>query len=831
MKIQLKRSDNLKNQAALPPSAGAMEDGELAVNYNAADPTIFIKDSNGEIIKIATTASTDQGILWENTDSKLYPADLTHYIGIGTNNPGAPLAVENSSVPEIRLIRTNSSGNYAAFTAQGGNSENLIISTDNANRNSASIQLKVSNKLALFMNSAGNVGIQKNNPTAALDVTGGGKFSQKVTSATTVAGDSDQTLTTKKYVQDLIDALIDDNALWTEKNGALVPITISNNLGVGQENPSQKLDVNGNINVTGNIYIGGRGTSALTRNTDGSSTITTKSYVDARDAALKSELQGQINSGVSGGTFWKLTGDDLSPKSTSYGVAIGKDRANEALDVQGNTNVSGWLATRKTTSSDNDWIVTTKSYVDDEIFNNDEKVVELLLEYVEEANLWSESEDGNDIFPENTNYSVGIGNKDPKVKLDVTGEIRATKAIYADVDEKVATETYVDQKVGAADTWDQTGNTLHPQVIANNVGINIKTATEKLHVAGNIKATGNIYASNNQKVATESYVIGKVNGIDFWNRSSGKLYPQTIADKVGIGTTNPIHPLHVNGNIKSESKIYSAATGSSDYTTTVTTKGYVDSLVSSNNYWKLENGNLYPKSTNNKVGIGLNNPSTPLHVKGEIRVTDGKVRSSETVSEDSDNICATKGYVDNKVSGAGYWSRGTNKTYLTNQGDRLGVGTSSPSERLHVDGHILCTQDVTAKGGRLATESFVNTQVGNSGEWTSNGAGDKVYPKNISANIGINTKTPDQKLTVAGNIKCTGTVYANTNKPLSTKEYVDNEVNNIDFWKRTGSTLAPKNSGDMVVIGNKIDETDNKLEVKGAIKANGFRIDLLDELK
>ena len=826
MKIQLKRSDNLKNQAALPPSSGAMEDGELAVNYNAADPTIFIKDSNGDIIKIATTASTDQGILWENTDSKLYPADLTHYIGIGTKNPGAPLAVENSSVPEIRLIRTNSTGNYAAFTAQGGNSENLIISADNANKSNASIELKVSNKLALFMNSAGNVGIQKNNPTAALDVTGGGKFSQKVTSATTVEADSDQTLTTKKFVQDLIDALIDDNALWTEKNGALVPIKISNNLGVGQENPSQKLDVNGNINVTGDIYIGGRGTSALTRNTDGSSTITTKSYVDARDAALKSELQGQINSGVSGGTFWKLTGDDLSPKSTSYDVAIGKDKADEALDVQGNTNVSGWLATRKTTSSDNDWIVTTKSYVDNEVTIIGEDVVAFLLEYIEDVTLWSESEDGNDIFPENTKYSVGIGNKDPKVKLDVTGDIRATGIIYADENKPVATEKYVDDKVGAADTWDQTGNTLHPQVIANNVGINIKTATEKLHVAGNIKATGSIYASNNQKVATESYVVGKVNGIDFWNRSSGKLYPQTIADKVGINTTNPLYPLHVNGDIKCEDKIYSAATSSGDGSTTVTTKGYVDSLVSSNNYWTLSSGKLYPKSTNNKVGIGLTNPATPLHVKGEIR-TDGKVRSSETVSGDSNNICATKGYVDSKVSGAGYWSRGTNKTYLTNNGDNLGVGTTSPSQKLHVVGNILCTGTVTASGGKLATESFVNTQVGNSGEWTSNGT--KVYPKDYTRDlVGIGTNNPDQKLTVVGNIKCSGKVYANNSKELSTVEYVNSKVNGIDYWDKSGSNLYTE--GDVSKVGIKINNPEVELHVNGDIIATNFRIDKLTEI-
>ena len=53
MKIQLKRSNVLQGNGAKEPSAGQMEYGELAVNYNEADPAIFIKDSNNTIIRIA----------------------------------------------------------------------------------------------------------------------------------------------------------------------------------------------------------------------------------------------------------------------------------------------------------------------------------------------------------------------------------------------------------------------------------------------------------------------------------------------------------------------------------------------------------------------------------------------------------------------------------------------------------------------------------------------------------------------------------------------------------------------------------------------------------
>ena len=53
MKIQLKRSSVLDGGSAKQPLADQLEYGELAVNYAAADPTIFIKNSTNEVIAIA----------------------------------------------------------------------------------------------------------------------------------------------------------------------------------------------------------------------------------------------------------------------------------------------------------------------------------------------------------------------------------------------------------------------------------------------------------------------------------------------------------------------------------------------------------------------------------------------------------------------------------------------------------------------------------------------------------------------------------------------------------------------------------------------------------
>ena len=54
MKIQLKRSNQVEaDGSAKKPTAAQMEYGELAVNYNADDPAIFLEDSDGTIVRIA----------------------------------------------------------------------------------------------------------------------------------------------------------------------------------------------------------------------------------------------------------------------------------------------------------------------------------------------------------------------------------------------------------------------------------------------------------------------------------------------------------------------------------------------------------------------------------------------------------------------------------------------------------------------------------------------------------------------------------------------------------------------------------------------------------
>lgn len=77
MKIQLKRSNQLDGANAKQPTAAQMAYGELAVNYNATDPALFIKGADDSIIKIAGANSTGTGT-----------ADITLTAGDGLSGGG-----------------------------------------------------------------------------------------------------------------------------------------------------------------------------------------------------------------------------------------------------------------------------------------------------------------------------------------------------------------------------------------------------------------------------------------------------------------------------------------------------------------------------------------------------------------------------------------------------------------------------------------------------------------------------------------------------------------------------------------------------------------------
>ena len=136
----------------------------------------------------------------------------------------------------------------------------------------------------------------------------------------------------------------------------------------------------------------------------------------------------------------------------------------------------------------------------------------------------------------------------------------------------------------------------------------------------------------------------------------------------------------------------------------------------------------------------------------------------------------------------GQWTRSGSNVYLTNSSDKVGVGTSSPSEKLHINGAIRGNEQngalkIKTSGGYLVAgpknsgwchmetdrnEFYFNKPIFiNSGKLVSYSTADlqlctgesgnhdknvRITIKNSNGNVGIGTTNPSSKLAVNGKI-------------------------------------------------------------------------------
>lgn len=127
MKIQLKRSNVLENGAAKAPTAAQMEYGELAVNYNTADPVLFIKDSANGVIRI--TDSAEDGQINVNAGDGL-TASGSNATANQSANTTRVLAID-----EVWLNDFNNANGNGAINVDAGNG--LTATGSNATANQA----------------------------------------------------------------------------------------------------------------------------------------------------------------------------------------------------------------------------------------------------------------------------------------------------------------------------------------------------------------------------------------------------------------------------------------------------------------------------------------------------------------------------------------------------------------------------------------------------------------------------------------------------------------------------------------------------------------------
>jgi hypothetical protein len=441
--------------------------------------------------------------------------------------------------------------------------------------------------------------------------------------------------------------------------------------------------------------------------------------------------------------------------------------------------------------------------------------------------------------------NVGINTTAPSAKLKIKGEGGTTGLTFQTTDSSNNETFYIfdggragiqyypftigipSSTTAAAGGLLQVGTSaLFVKQSDGNVGIGITNPSSKLHVAGGdimISSTvaagapigGLIFKQTNSTgfdVAQIQTIAGAtvVEGIlTMSTKDSGgtMLERMRIASdgNVGIGTTSPANKLEVDG-------------GSSPVTlrvSTTDTGAGVSSLVLSNSSKvafndgvRISHGGGYTNITdlsgtsimvwdmsNARVGIGTNNPATPLQVNGIVRVNASSGNGYQIYDGATERMHM---YHNSSINGieinTGATSNAEFQLYVNggagilriNSAGNVGIGTTAPTQKLDVVGNATFAGNVGVAGKTPAFGLSLaqGTGAGNKIAWTdaapnfaasiyANSSTDKLTfaTKNASnvetialeidtlqnatfaGNVGIGTNIPDAKLDVDGDIR------------------------------------------------------------------------------
>ena len=286
-------------------------------------------------------------------------------------------------------------------------------------------------------------------------------------------------------------------------------------------------------------------------------------------------------------------------------------------------------------------------------------------------------------------------------------------------------------------------------VAADNNGVGLD-----FHVNAAYSATGRIQlihptaqsgASTNSSMQFLTY--GTVSGVTTFS-------PRMTIDyigNVGIGTTSPSEILHINGG-GSGPEIRLQGTWGSHY------------IRAYNDNWNFLVGGTVQAITiknNGNVGIGETSPSQKLHVAGNIYVEDGQTTGLGVILQNGDRPMITRGwdaftsgsytgigrwglfmevattflaspgtdFSNGLVSLGGYTASGTPQYNLTvnNYTRRVGIGTTSPTYKLHVvsSNNVSIFEDTSNASG-AAFIVFNRPGVFSMGSITRNGSANSV---------------------------------------------------------------------------------------------------------